>query len=67
MTDTSPEIAKLVRKKLMARSGEERLVMGVRMFDAARAMVLASLPAGLSEEEKKRQLFRRIYGQPAPF
>ena len=67
MTDTSPEIAKLVRKKLMARSGEERLVMGVRMFDAARAMVLASLPAGLSREEKMRQLFRRIYGQPAPF
>ena len=48
MTDTLPEIAELVRQKLMARSAEERFLMGVRMFDAARTMALASLPAGLS-------------------
>ena len=66
MTDTSPEIAELIRQKLMARSGEERFLMGVRMFDAARAMALASLPAGLSPEELKRQLFHRLYGQPLP-
>jgi hypothetical protein len=41
--------------------------MGARMFDAARAMVLASLPAGVPPEDFKRQLFERIYGQPAPF
>ena len=64
MTDTAPEIAELVRQKLMARSGEERFLMGVRMFDAARDMALASLPAGLSPEEMKRQLFQRLYGQP---
>jgi hypothetical protein len=66
MNDTSPEIAELVRQKLMARSGEERFLMGVRMFDAARDVVLASLPAGLSAEELKRQLFQRFYGQPLP-
>jgi hypothetical protein len=66
MTDTSPEIAEFVRQKLMARSAEERFLMGVRMFDAARAMALASLPAGLSPEELKRQLFQRLYGQPLP-
>ena len=67
MTDTPPEIAELVRQKLMARSGEERFVMGARMFDAAREMVLASLPADLPPEELKRQLFQRLYGQPMPF
>ncbi|MFA6544480.1 MAG: hypothetical protein WCS99_08645 [Limisphaerales bacterium] len=67
MTDTSPEIAELVRQKLMARSAEERFVMGVQMFDAARAMVLASLPAELSPQDIKRQLFQRLYGLPAPF
>jgi hypothetical protein len=67
MTDTSPEIAELVRQKLMARSAEERFVMGVQMFDAARAMVVASLPAELSPVDLKRQLFQRLYGQPAPF
>lgn len=64
MTDTSPEITELVRQKLMTRSGEERFIMGVQMFEAARAMALASLPASHSPEELKRQLFQRIYGQP---
>jgi len=67
MNDTPPEIAELVRQKLMARSGSERFVMGAQMFDAARAMVLASLPSGLSPDELKRELFRRLYGLPAPF
>ncbi|HEX5399981.1 MAG TPA: hypothetical protein VFY06_13130 [Verrucomicrobiae bacterium] len=66
MTDTTPEIVEMVRQKLMARSGEERFLMGVRMFDAAREMALASLPKGLSPQELKRQLFQRLYGQPMP-
>ena len=67
MNDTSPEIAELVRQKLMARSGSERFVMGTRMFDAARTVVLASLPPGLSPDELKRQLYQRVYGLAAPF
>jgi hypothetical protein len=67
MADTPPEIAELVRQKIMALSGEERFMMGVQMFDAARAMVLASLPADLPLEELKRRLYQRIYGQPLPF
>jgi hypothetical protein len=67
MNDTSPEIAELVRQRLMARTGAERFVMGSRMFDAARAVVIASLPPGLSADELKRRLFERIYGLPAPF
>lgn len=66
MTGTPPEIAELMRQKLMARSGEERFLMGVRAFEAARDMVLASLPADLSEEERRRQLFQRVYGEPLP-
>jgi hypothetical protein len=66
MTDPLPEIAEMVRKRIMAFSGEERFMMGVRMFGAARRMVLASLPPGLSEFERKRMLYERIYGEPAP-
>jgi hypothetical protein len=44
MNDTSPEVEKLVREMAMARSGEERLLAGSAMFDAARDMVTASLP-----------------------
>ena len=51
----------------MSLKGEERFLMGIRMFDAAREMIIASFPAGLAKEEFKRQLFLRIYGQPMPF
>ena len=66
MTDTSPEIAEMVRARLMALSGAERFRMGVNMFEAARRMVLASLPSGLPENEHKRLLFERLYGEPLP-
>jgi hypothetical protein len=53
MTDTPPEIARLVREKIMARSGEERFVMGGEKFEAAKVMICASFPLGLAEPEKK--------------
>ena len=61
MIDTSPDVDAMYRAMLLARTGAERVLMGARMFDAARAMVLASLPAGLSESETRRQLFARLY------
>ena len=63
MTDTAPEIERIMRDKLMARSGEERFLMGAQMFESAREMVKASLPRGLSEAEQRRQLFKRLYGK----
>ena len=62
MDDTSPEIKKLVNEMMMQRTGEERFVMGALMFDAAREMVIASLPKDLPPDEFKRRLFKRIYG-----
>lgn len=63
MTDTSPEIERMVRNKIMARSGEERFIIGAEMFDSAREMVKASLPKNLSGTEMRRLLFKRIYGK----
>jgi hypothetical protein len=63
MTDTPPEIERIMRDKLMALSGEERFVMGAEMFDSACEMVKASLPRGLSESEQRQQLFKRLYGK----
>ncbi len=63
MTDTARGIQRIMRDRIMARSGEERFVMGAQMFDSAREMVKASLPPGLSETEQRRQLFRRLYGK----
>jgi hypothetical protein len=62
MNDTEPQIAELVRQRIMERSGAERVMMASSMFETAKAMVLASLPPGLSEIETKRLLVERIYG-----
>jgi hypothetical protein len=66
MTDTPPEIAEMVRARLMALSGAERVRMGSQSFDAARRVVLASLPPNLTETERKRLLYKRIYGEELP-
>ena len=62
MNDTTPNIAAIVRERLLARSGAERVAMGSRMFDVARTIALASFPPGLSEIEIKRRLCQRLYG-----
>jgi hypothetical protein len=62
MNDTPLEVERLLREMMMARSGEERLLMGSAMFDAARDMVIASLPENLPALEFKRRLFERLYG-----
>jgi hypothetical protein len=64
MNDTSPEIEAKVREMLMTRSNEQRFIMGARMFDAARDIVLASLPQDLPEADLRARLFERIYGVP---
>lgn len=64
MNDTSPEIERKMQELMMARSGAERLTMGASMFDAARALVIASLPKDLPEADFKQVLFERIYGTP---
>ena len=64
MKDTPKEVEDKFREMIMARSGAERLIMGCQMFDAARTIIIASLPKDLPEEEFKKQLFERIYGAP---
>ena len=62
LSDTPPEIAAMVRERLMARTGAERFEMGSRMFDAAREMSCASFPKGPPDERQRKLLFERIYG-----
>ncbi|RFC52591.1 MAG: hypothetical protein DVB22_000515 [Verrucomicrobia bacterium] len=66
MTDTSPEITALVHARIMAKSGAERFLMGVRMHEAARRMVISSLPASASPEELRQHLRQRMYPDTPP-
>ena len=61
MNDTLPTVATIVRQRLLARTGAERVAMGSRMFDVARTMALASFPPGLSRIETKARLCERLY------
>ena len=62
MNDTDPQIEQLVRQRLLERSGAERMIMGSRMFDVARVMILASFPPDLTPLEIKERLCERLYG-----
>jgi len=62
MNDTTSEIERKLRDMMMARSGEERLLMTSQMFDTARTLAMASFPPGLDDVEVRRQLCRRFYG-----
>jgi len=63
MTDTTPQIERMVRDEIMARSSEERFIMGAQMFESAMEMAKASLPPGLSAAEQRGRLFKHIYGK----
>jgi hypothetical protein len=65
MKDTPPDIEERYRIMLMARTGEERLIMGCAMRDTARALVEASLreqTPNATEATIRKGLFLRFYG-----
>ena len=61
MNDTTQEVADYVRERYFAMSAEERFLIGIKMFDTARAFVEASISSDLSESEKRREICRRFY------
>jgi hypothetical protein len=66
MENSTSETHDIARLRIMALTGEERFILGCRMFVEYRAEIIASLPKVLSPIEFKRQLFQRIYGYPLP-
>ncbi len=62
MNDTTPEIQNKLNKIYNNKSGEERLLIALKMFETARDIVLSSLPKNLSDKDLRRELFLRFYG-----
>ena len=65
MNDTSPEIARMVHDRYAKMQPVERFLIGVSMFETARAIVLASFPVDLSPEKLRRKLCERLYPELA--
>lgn len=66
LNDTTKEIEELQNKMWMERTTQERAEFMFGMFATARRIIIASLPKGLSEEEFKKQLYFRTYGEHLP-
>jgi hypothetical protein len=63
MTDTSADVEREYRRRLLERPGAERLKMGCSMFTTALVFVRAAIrTAGLSPSGERRALFERLYG-----
>lgn len=64
--DTTREIEELQNELWMKRSVQERAKFMFGMFATARKAIIASLPKTLSEQEFKKQLYFRTYGEHLP-
>ena len=62
MGDTAPEIREMMDEIYKNKSGEEKLLIALSMFETAREIVLSSLPLHLSDKEVSKALFLRFYG-----
>ena len=66
MFDTHPDVEIRFRKLIMSKSGEQRLLMGCSMFDAAKKIVqsaMASQQPEITAQEMREGTFLRFYGQ----
>ena len=61
MDDTAPEVSDYLHQRYSAMNSGERFLIGIRMFDTARALVEASISSDLSDYERRREICRRFY------
>ena len=66
MEDTSLEIKQAQQRIWMSFSESERIRKCAEMFELAKLTIEARLPPGLSEGERKRRVFKEIYGFELP-
>lgn len=62
MNDTSPRIEEMINQVYLKKTGEEKILIALKMFETARDIVISSLPNDLSDKELKKELFLRFYG-----
>jgi len=66
LNDTAPEIEKMQFEMMMKMSANQRIALACEMFMSARELFLRSLPKDLPDDEVKKQLFYRTYGEHLP-
>jgi len=61
MIDTTSDVETIVNHIYQEKSGEEKLLIALKMFETSREIVLSSLGKNLQEKEIRKQLFLRFY------
>jgi hypothetical protein len=62
IADTPPELNAHLFRMMMQKSGSERLEIGCRMNDSARALVWSGIPEDLPEAKRRQIFLERFYG-----
>ena len=66
MNDTPPEFEAMVNECYRRMTPDERVRIAASMYDTACAIVLSSLPPGLSRRERRLAFARRLYEGELP-
>lgn len=64
--DTAPEINEMIFQRTMALTHSERFLMGMSTLTTAREMIWSSISTELPPAERRRQCYRRLYGEELP-
>ncbi len=63
IADTPPELNNHLFRKMMAKSGTERMAIACKMNDTARALVWSGIPQGLPLSDRRQLFLERFYGK----
>jgi hypothetical protein len=66
MNDTSAAISKMVVDRHRSMTPEQRWLAASSLFETARKIVESSLPSGLTEEQRRLAVVRRLYQNELP-
>ncbi|HOJ18408.1 MAG: hypothetical protein GX452_04555 [Ignavibacteriales bacterium] len=62
MDDTVKEAAAVYSEMIAGLTGEERLILALKSFSAAKELILANLAETCDEKAKRILLLKRLYG-----
>src|ERR1700674_2602090 len=66
MNDTSAAISKVVADRYRSMTPAERWLAASSLFESARKIVESSLPSGLTPEQRRLAVVRRLYKNELP-
>ncbi|HEY8053684.1 MAG TPA: hypothetical protein VIE42_12880 [Steroidobacteraceae bacterium] len=66
MSDTSPDMEKMVDERYRSMTPDQRVRIAASMFETARALIESSLPPNLSRRERRLAFARRLYEGELP-